>query len=752
MAALSCLCFVTYAWMVAPGVEWMDAGELAAAAFALGGAHPPGHPLHSMLGKMATLLPIGEVAFRINLMSALGMAAAVTAVAALVRQLVASSLAAALAALLVALSPLARANATRAEVYGVVAALVLWATVAAARFVSTDRAHRQMRDVLLAALGWGLAAAVHPVIAMAAAVPMITAVILAAPRRVGRLAPLAVGLGLLGLTCYAYGPLRAGAVAPPLWVWGTPITVERFVDLITAPAYRDNFSIEGLGRRLLGLLPLASAGSGLAAGLAGLLGLGWALARRSPAAAMLSAGVVTTLVGAASQRAFNPDMPGYLVPAVAYAAVGSGVLIAAIAQHAPRLPWAGWAAGAAIAALAGAAPGAAGLDVGARRHDDALRHWDTTVGTMPAGPAIYFANSDHSLFPAQYERLVAQARPDVALANRELVRDIWFLEHLKRALPELYVPFVDDDARDRPASRLAGINMQQGRPVGGDEPAFDQLRASHAGPRGRAFAYALSPIAARYPIRAVPEPPAYQGAIGARVARRVALVRAEYEAGRGRLAHSARAAGLAGQLAGDWPGLAAPTARPNLYARLPALSRVFIAEPWQVDALADDLRWRARLPGAPVPPSAPAERRLLAAWHDLFTDRPAADAAMAAIAGLGRDAELATAQVLLELDRPELAERQLRVRLDRDRQDTAALLLLGSLVSKRQNLAEAERLFAAAAATDPQNAEAFARLGAVQARQGKLAAARASWQRALVVAPHRQDVAAWLRSLRDNEK
>jgi hypothetical protein len=46
-----------------------DSGEFAASALSLGLPHPPGYPLICLLGKISTLVPVGTVAFRLNLLS-----------------------------------------------------------------------------------------------------------------------------------------------------------------------------------------------------------------------------------------------------------------------------------------------------------------------------------------------------------------------------------------------------------------------------------------------------------------------------------------------------------------------------------------------------------------------------------------------------------------------------------------------------------------------------------------------------------
>src|SRR4051812_33381784 len=65
------LAFAVLVAAVAPGLYLGDSGELTTAAFTLGVAHETGFSLFCLLGKAATLLPFGEVAFRVNLLSAL---------------------------------------------------------------------------------------------------------------------------------------------------------------------------------------------------------------------------------------------------------------------------------------------------------------------------------------------------------------------------------------------------------------------------------------------------------------------------------------------------------------------------------------------------------------------------------------------------------------------------------------------------------------------------------------------------------
>ena len=59
-----------YMYTLAPTVLPSNSGEFQFVADILGIAHPPGYPLYTMLGKLFTLIPLGDVAYRVNLMSA----------------------------------------------------------------------------------------------------------------------------------------------------------------------------------------------------------------------------------------------------------------------------------------------------------------------------------------------------------------------------------------------------------------------------------------------------------------------------------------------------------------------------------------------------------------------------------------------------------------------------------------------------------------------------------------------------------
>ncbi|MEW6679626.1 MAG: DUF2723 domain-containing protein [bacterium] len=64
--------FGVYLHTLTPTIGFHDSGELITVAWTLGIAHPPGYPLYTLLGKVfITLIPFGNIAFRMNMQSAL---------------------------------------------------------------------------------------------------------------------------------------------------------------------------------------------------------------------------------------------------------------------------------------------------------------------------------------------------------------------------------------------------------------------------------------------------------------------------------------------------------------------------------------------------------------------------------------------------------------------------------------------------------------------------------------------------------
>jgi len=64
-----CLPFILYMLTMAPTIYNLDSAELSTAAATLGITRPTGYPLYILLGHLWSLLPVGDVGFRLNLFS-----------------------------------------------------------------------------------------------------------------------------------------------------------------------------------------------------------------------------------------------------------------------------------------------------------------------------------------------------------------------------------------------------------------------------------------------------------------------------------------------------------------------------------------------------------------------------------------------------------------------------------------------------------------------------------------------------------
>ncbi|MCJ7666845.1 MAG: DUF2723 domain-containing protein, partial [Anaerolineae bacterium] len=101
-----------------------DSLEFQLVTYKLGIAHPTGYPLYTLLGKLFTFLPLGDVAYRVNLMSAFFAALTVALHYLTLRLALKFRVAALLGALVFAVSPVFWSQAVIAEVYTLNSAFV----------------------------------------------------------------------------------------------------------------------------------------------------------------------------------------------------------------------------------------------------------------------------------------------------------------------------------------------------------------------------------------------------------------------------------------------------------------------------------------------------------------------------------------------------------------------------------------------------------------------------------------------------
>jgi hypothetical protein len=420
-ALVAAALFVLYAATAPRSVALEDDGLFILSSYFLGIEHPPGFPLHTLLGKLATLLPLGSVAYRVHLLSALFGALTCGLVWLCAQRLAQGRLPAYLAALGLGLMPVFWSQSVIAEVYTLNTfffALLLWLALRA-----SERLH--VGYLYWWALAFGLSLSNHwPLTLLVAPAFAVLLWPLRAElvRRLGALSWLVI----LGLAPYAwmvfrswralpisfYGPLET---LPEIWFF---VSRSGYAGMDQSPTggWLDRLQLlQFFGGQLL--LQLALAGTALAA--AG-CALQWRALGARLAAALTVAFLMPSVVLIFLLR-FDYDLLSahvfhvYPLPAYVVAALWMALGFGWLARRFALRPAHGALAAAAVLGLIGAAGARSNLAPG---EEWAARYSRAVLATLPQG-AVVFPQGDTDLPPIGYFHLVEDVRPDVTLYEKQ---------------------------------------------------------------------------------------------------------------------------------------------------------------------------------------------------------------------------------------------------------------------------------------------------------------------------------------------
>lgn len=231
-----------YASLIRVKHTFGDGPELLVAAYKLGGSHPSGYPLFTLLGYVPAhfpfVSPFWNVAF---VLSAIPTAVAGWAIYRTARELSAGTFAASIAGLAWSANWHVVYQATRIEVYGLhcmFLALALWASVRFARLAREGEDDSALRWIYLAVLFTCLGLTNHLTSVFLVA-PVTIGMLIAAPRLVLRPRPIATMFAISAACAavYAYLPLQAMANAGDRISWNNPQTWESFWFHVTGAEY-----------------------------------------------------------------------------------------------------------------------------------------------------------------------------------------------------------------------------------------------------------------------------------------------------------------------------------------------------------------------------------------------------------------------------------------------------------------------------------------------------------------------------------
>ncbi|GMV44410.1 MAG: hypothetical protein AMXMBFR64_61260 [Myxococcales bacterium] len=456
--------------VAAPGDVWLrDAGQLGAASWSLGVAHPTGFPLVMVAGRLASLLPLGSLAWRMGLVSAacaacaIGLAVSV-ALALLPRQVgwVARAVVAGAVAAVLLASPTWWLHATVLEVYAPTALVI----AGGVRLLVAHVEAPSRRTAALLGLLAGLSVGVHVTGPLCLAVVWVALLAGRPPREAGRVLLVAVPLALAGTLVLAYLP--AAAAHDPWRNWGDPSTLARIIDHATGASIRAAFAgTIGSTHPLVLEANLLSYGEQLADGVGAALvlaavGAVWLVVagRRAVLGALLGIWLVdaafTVLVNPMGIVDRQTGVPSLVVAAV-LAGVGVGAVVRGAWRLVPRVREA------LPALLAGASVVAAlwwaEVPEGLRPQPGWAELWGrAALAQVPPGGLVATATDDTSGV-LTFLLGVEGARPDVAHLELAHLYDPGAIGHWRR----LYGAVVPDEALDLARSAdLRSTEVQRG--------------------------------------------------------------------------------------------------------------------------------------------------------------------------------------------------------------------------------------------------------------------------------------------------
>ncbi len=446
-----------YLASMAPGLTWanfgMDGGDLIAAAATGGIAHPTGYPVYLLLARLFQFIPIGSLAYRTNLMSAIAVVSAAVVVYVLVTRSLSPSnphqywAAGLIAGSAFGLAPLVWSQAVITEVYGLhslFAGLILLLSVG-----TPPKNFIQKRMDCALGLTFGFAMGNH-----------ITTILLLPVVFFGtfhrkpvleeekhwinswhldvRSLLRRIVWGGIGLLVYIALPLRA--LSNPPVNWGNPVTLDGFTWLVSGKLYQGlllDLSVASVLERVqtAAALLLEQFGIiGLGVGLAGLI-VFYKPTRLNFSMLWIVAVSSGFAIGYATRDAFMYLIPAFLCFAI-WIGTGSDGLMHAVSK---RLPIRGLLVSLILILTLVIQAWNSWPKVDAS-HDLRAESLGKSVFSIAPTRAIVFAQGDEAIFALWYFQYAQKNRPDLIIVASDLLGFSWYLQTLRSTYPDLNLP------------------------------------------------------------------------------------------------------------------------------------------------------------------------------------------------------------------------------------------------------------------------------------------------------------------------
>lgn len=407
-----------YLLTIAPDITWanaaLDGPELITASATLGVSHPPGYPTYIVLGKFFSFLPIGTVAFRYNLFSAVTTASAVGLLILVIGKLHSEvrPVAALSTALLFAFAPLVWSQAIVAEIYSlnllmVAAFLYVWSCKGSSRW---------------SGLCLGLAITTH-----LSSIFLLPGFIFSSRRHLAR----PVTGVILGLSPLLLLPLLARGYSPI--VWGQPTDLVGWLWVVTGRLYAGNIqpaiefnAVKGLFKAiLLGLAMVAQIRA-----LPEINPLHEAQVSTDSSRPTQSVLALTAILYVGFVLVYNvPDSAILLLPVFLLLTIMVAPLLNRLGKLALLLP--------VILVL---------LTFQSRNMSQVSEARTLATGIFSVAPqnALLLTPGDRTIFTLYYFQYVEGIRPDLRVVDTNLFAFDWYRNRLTLLYPDIIVPEQDD--------------------------------------------------------------------------------------------------------------------------------------------------------------------------------------------------------------------------------------------------------------------------------------------------------------------
>jgi hypothetical protein len=472
---VSAFAFIVYQFTIAPGISFIDAGELATDCYTLGIAHPTGYPLFTLVGFIIAHLPFGSVIFQLNEMAALFTALGAGSLFLLSREIFAhwfnrrvkaaaqkpsrgksaassrapesipydpeiATIAAVVVALVGAFSETWWEQSTSIEVYPIHLFLIPLALLFFLRMLRKEAGAKPARDGFLFAATLGLAFTNHLTTVLLAPATMYAffacyGLNATAFKRIVWLA----GPFLGTLLIYLYLPLRSAQY--PLMDWGHPADLTLFLKHVTGGQYKIwMFKGGSAGRNWKYFFGSLDSEFSFIGRLLSLLGIvGFALSIRPRRVNVLVFSLL--LFFGCLLYAINYDIHDidsyFLLAYITYAIwIGAGLLwlshLIGSGKFASRVVQVG---GTLFVLMLLALNYSSVDESGNHMVDD---YTQNQLRNLPPNAIIFSAAWDFWVSGAFYYQNIQKFRPDVLVVDRAMLRDRpWYFEYLKKRAPDV---------------------------------------------------------------------------------------------------------------------------------------------------------------------------------------------------------------------------------------------------------------------------------------------------------------------------